>query len=438
MLVEQRKSVRLDLNKGFIRVRYCGVPAFYGTLIDISDGGCCCDATPDFYQSSDVEAWASVLTDGLLLHAEISIEHVLLRFHTDAVLAYYTPLDGRSVKLGLRFIQSSARTTQLRTALLSIAATQCFETGTAQAPEASGAPHDDSIFPHSEVRTTRRRSSIRKVVDLLFSKRATGNAIRPAASLLVKDTGSSAVRLLLQHQPSRPREVCQALAKQWSLPVTELGRDELPQKFQKIFSYLVLRRHEIVPFTESKERLCVAASRPLTEAVVNELEVICGRRLQVYLAPLDQIHHIQFKMRPRGPYQERHFARVRVRIPVNYSFIGGNGLALQSAIRGGFILNMSEGGFLIMGAGDAEQDPAELIERGATLGLEFLSEFGKVEAVCQVRHCCAFRQPPEEKLYWNMGLEIVSILRRDADALKDACAHVAIDRMKNRALCSTT
>jgi hypothetical protein len=201
-----------------------------------------------------------------------------------------------------------------------------------------------------------------------------------------------------------------------------------------MFSYLVLRRYEFIPFAESKERLCIAAAHPLSEAVVNELEQICKQQLLVYLAPVDRIQQIQMKMRPRGPYQERHHARVRVRMPAQYRFIKSDRIDLDEAPRDGMLLNISEGGFLILGQAEPFE-PAQVADAEVGLYVEFTSESQTLLAKCRVRHVSAFKQPPSPTVWWSTGVEIVEMQPEALRVLKSICADAAIELMKKRTTC---
>src|SRR6476619_4551631 len=104
MLNEQRRSVRLELNKGTLLVRYFGVPAFNSTISDLSEDGCACVTIMDGMERAHIETWSTLLVPGFIIETEITVAPELISFHTEAEVRHVRQLNDHSIMLGLQFI----------------------------------------------------------------------------------------------------------------------------------------------------------------------------------------------------------------------------------------------------------------------------------------------------------------------------------------------
>jgi hypothetical protein len=244
-------------------------------------------------------------------------------------------------------------------------------------------------------------------------------------------TNTSIARYLVKHKAVRPLDICQTLAIQSGLPVTNLAGMEIPLALRKVFSYLTMQRFEFVPFAETKEMLCIAAAHPLSDLTRLELEKISRRNLLVFLAPLDQIQDQQFRIRPRGPHQERHHVRVRAALHATYQFCDEHGVNLDLELRDATVENMSDGGFLIAGPVETEHTAGDLVRQGICVRVEMMCGERPVHTICKIRHVETAKNE-DAKEHWHFGVEIVQIAAEELGILKDACSHASIEQMKKR------
>jgi hypothetical protein len=246
-------------------------------------------------------------------------------------------------------------------------------------------------------------------------------------------TNTSISRYIMKHKAARPDDICQALAIHSGLPIMHLENCDVPVHLRKIFSFLTMQRHEFVPVNESKEMLSIAAAHPLSQEVRTELELLARREVLVFLAPLDQIQDLQFRIRPRGPHLERHFPRLRTELIVAYIFCNEDGVNFDHTVRHGTIENISDNGLLIFGNPEPGHHPSDFSRRGMCARVEFDCFERHIHAICRICHVEAEKhRPAAEDDAWHFGLEIIRIDPEEAAYLKDLCTRHLMDRMKYR------
>jgi hypothetical protein len=246
-------------------------------------------------------------------------------------------------------------------------------------------------------------------------------------------TNTSISRYIMKHKAAKPAEICQALAIHSGLPIMHLENCEVPPNLRQIFSFLTMQRHEFVPVSESKEMLSIAAAHPLSEEAHAEIEKIARREILVFLAPLDQIQDLQFRIRPRGPLQQRQHPRLKTELVVAYVFCDEHGVNLDHTVRHGTIENISDNGLLIFGIPEPGHRASEYSRHDMCARVEFDCFERHIHAICRIRHVEVEKsRDPQEEDSWHFGLEIIRIDPGESAYLKDICTRHLMDRMKHR------
>jgi hypothetical protein len=78
--------------------------------------------------------------------------------------------------------------------------------------------------------------------------------------------------------------LCKMLALQSGLPIVDLTQVEVPLNLAALFGREKMSRHEFIPFKDARSIVCVAAARPLTARFISDLESLCKKKVEVYLA----------------------------------------------------------------------------------------------------------------------------------------------------------
>jgi hypothetical protein len=396
MIREHRRSTRLQLDKGVVVLRYSGYPALACAIIDISDSGCRCEFDLNSTNAASCEAWLSILKCGLRTSTMVKRPPSLMNVELMGEVVHAKKL-GEKLSLGISFISNAEQTTALRQAMIALAREKLYPHGITPGSlpvDLSEVQQQPGSISSQEARSTRKAS--------------------PA-------TSTSITRYMMENRSASPADVCQALAIQSGLPITNLEDCNVPAHLRRIFTYLTMQRHEFVPVSESKEMLSIAAAHPLNDKAIKEIEMIAGREVLVSLAPLDQIQDLQFRIRPRGQVQDRHHPRVKSELGVAYVFCNEEGVNLDNTVRHGTIGNLSDGGFLIIGPAEAEHSLKDLSRRGICARIQFECYQRDIHALCRIRHVTARKAGDQGEEQWQFGVEIIRIEPGEAAYLKYVC-----------------
>ncbi len=443
MTAELRKAIRLHVDKGVAVLRYSGCPPFACPLQDLSDSGCQCEVSLDSIDAETARQWTALLKPGLRLSVNITRPPAFVSFELMGDLTHVEAMGPHKLNLGIRFLPINSQVDLLKKGVLAIAMEK-LQTPTSTLP--TGEPSGDSDLVVSDAHHPHDAAQAGKpagehihhhknppLSDILVDRGRLTKAAAHAAHKEATATNTSITRFLIKNRSVKPLDLCQALAIQSGLPTTRLEGVDVPLALRKVFSFLTMQRYEIVPFSESREMMCIAAAHPLTDMARMELEKLAKRNLLVFLAPIDQIQDLQFRIRPRGPNQERRHARVKIAVHADYQFCDEHGVNLDETVREGIVENMSDGGFLIVGPVETAHSANELVRQGSCLRIGFLCGERSIHAICKIRHIEPAPAVPEGgQKQWHFGLEIAQVEPEDLNQLKDACARSTMDQMKKR------
>ncbi|MBE7463450.1 MAG: PilZ domain-containing protein [Planctomycetes bacterium] len=232
-------------------------------------------------------------------------------------------------------------------------------------------------------------------------------------------SGERLGRYLLREGLIQPDELCRALALQSGLPMTDLQGAEIPESLAHVFPFPMMQRHEFVPFDESRRVLCIAVANPLPADVLEEMERIAQRHIEIFLAQEDLVLLAIDQLRPKEKRNERRHMRYRCEFPVRYQFCNRLGRVVADAECQGRTVDISEGGFSIEGPDPGLGSPEDLRRRGLCVSMTVLIEPQPVKCLCSLRFVKT--NEPDSPGAWVLGLQILELAEADKRRLKEAC-----------------
>ena len=224
-------------------------------------------------------------------------------------------------------------------------------------------------------------------------------------------------------------KICRALALQTGIPMTDLSNAEIDEHFDRVFSYDVMRRHAFITFDASPMIVCIAVADPLPPSTAAELERLCGRKLEVFLALEDLIVAHLDKIKSRHKREPRKFLRYELNVPVEYQFCGRMGTPAEERKHSGITRNICEDGFLIEGSPAGFGSTDDIRRRGICVNLCVSGPAYEVRGLCQLRFVKERQHLDDGAKTWQMGLKIVEMSSDDRRHLKELC-FVAVKNMK--------
>jgi hypothetical protein len=238
---------------------------------------------------------------------------------------------------------------------------------------------------------------------------------------------------LLREGLVTPEELCRALALQSGLPMTDLSTAAIPPHLARIFPFDLLARHEFVPIDDTRKMLCVAAANMLPRTLVAELERLCQRRVEVFLAEEDRVLAALDSLRPSERAHERIHARYAAVLPVTYQLCNRLGRLSEPTVYAGRTTDVSEGGLQIEGPAPRALMPDDVRRRGLCLRLTLSCEKGPIQALCDPRFIQVRNRPEPDALPWLIGLRFLEIRKDDYDRLTELCRLLRQRQQQSRA-----
>ena len=314
-------------------------------------------------------------------------------------------------------------------------------------PAAPALPHDSAVLKNpqlmraamtmptdpggAEPKTTETRNLKTKRLGevLVHMGRLSPDQVMSAVNN-ARNSGERLGRYLLRTAQVQPDALCRALALQTGLPMTDLTDAEIPDGLVRIFPHEMMMQYSFVPFDDSKSFVCVAVADPLPQNALKELEKLCGKRIEIFLAQEDLLVRTLDKIRGRAKRKLRRHIRYEINTLVRYQFCSRLGNPAEEVIHNGTTLNISEGGFLIEGSPTALGSPDDLRRRGMCARVVLTGTFQEIAALCHLRSIRARERQEAGKARWLLGLEIAEIAADDRRRLKELCMRAMAEKVK--------
>jgi|GEM_PF-1143267 len=263
---------------------------------------------------------------------------------------------------------------------------------------------------------------------LLGMGKVTAEQIQTAADQ-ARVRGERLGRFLVRSGKIGPDVLCRALALQSKLPVKDLDDDPPSDKASALFPIPVLQRHQFIPFDITEAFVCVAATEPMSQSTLEEMQRICGRRVEVFLAREDQILKYLEKWAKPQKHRSRRFIRYDVIVPISYQYCARFGAAADPVYYQGVTLNLSEGGILIEGTPRGPSTPDLLLRGGMCLNITMVDAPVEIHAICRLK-TIAERTNPKTGKCWQMGLEIADMSADNRRKMKELCFKAILKKSK--------
>jgi hypothetical protein len=284
----------------------------------------------------------------------------------------------------------------------------------------AGTPSDESLA----MVKSRRLGEV-----LVHMGRLTNDQIEQAVNR-ARASGERLGRYLLRTGMLAPDVLCRALALQTGLPMTDLHDAQIPESLSRVFTHELLMQYNFVPFDEAKTFVCIAVADPLPPQSVKDLERMCGKRIEVFLAQEDLVVKMLDKARGKHKHKLRKHIRYEIQTMVRYQFCSRLGNPAEDIIHNGTTLNVSEGGFLIEGSPTALGGPEDLRRRGICARVVLSSAVSEITTICHLRSIRQKERQEAGRSRWLLGLEIAEISTDDRRRLKEMCLKALQDRIK--------
>ncbi|MGD2279134.1 MAG: hypothetical protein PVH45_03445 [Candidatus Omnitrophota bacterium] len=101
------------------------------------------------------------------------------------------------------------------------------------------------------------------------------------------------------------REIVQALTTQYGFPYLPLENYEPGEKAAGIVPENVARQYSIVPIDSMGNLLTIAMANPLNEKAIEDIEMITGHKVQVFISTVTAIHEAIKKIYKKGEEEEK-------------------------------------------------------------------------------------------------------------------------------------
>jgi type IV pilus assembly protein PilB len=128
-----------------------------------------------------------------------------------------------------------------------------------------------------------------KFTDILVKKNIISKDQLKEAVALSKNKGISVADGLIEHEYASGEDVMRAMGKEHSLKFVDLNKYEVPAEVVELVPQSVARENCVLPVQEKEESLVVAFSDPNDFETTEKLQFILNRRIEIALAPKDDI-----------------------------------------------------------------------------------------------------------------------------------------------------
>jgi hypothetical protein len=429
---EKRAAPRLHIDRAFAVLHVPNRPSVVIQVVDFSERGICARLLKDSLDNETYADWHRTLVDGRRADCELS-EPILHRpLHLTAVVCHVKDQFNGDIEMGIAFVNLPLPTIQtLKNAALALAQDKLR----VRAPEQTvdGMLHHASeILPGVEAE---------RVHEPALAGMSLGEVLIHQGLLTPQETTAAESqawqahmplhRWLLKERRLRPNTVCRALALSSGLAMTNLRGVDVPRELGLSFGYLELLRYECVPLAVHGETVCLACAAPLSVEAQNELEKRSGKKIMQLLAPVDQIRHELFMLRPRGVPQDRRGLRIPATLPVRFEFCDDSGVPLSDEHGHGVTVNVSEHGVMIALAQPQDLQLPHLAEQRAMMRCAFAGNGGEIHA----NGCITHAEQGEtlgDGLSWRVGIEFIDLQNDDAKLLKDLCMAAGVEHLRDR------
>ncbi|MGE0756236.1 MAG: GspE/PulE family protein, partial [Pirellulaceae bacterium] len=109
------------------------------------------------------------------------------------------------------------------------------------------------------------------------------------AERMARDSNRKTADCLVELQYATAEEVMRAIAEQHRLPYANFGEIAIPENVIELVPESVARENTILPWKEEDEALVVVMSDPLNIEIIDKLRFILNRKVDVALAPKENI-----------------------------------------------------------------------------------------------------------------------------------------------------
>ncbi|HYF48997.1 MAG TPA: PilZ domain-containing protein [Planctomycetota bacterium] len=238
-------------------------------------------------------------------------------------------------------------------------------------------------------------------------------------------------RYLVRNNIISAEVLCRALALQSGLPMTDLEDVIIPEKIAQQFTHATMLNHEFVPFDEARNFVCVAAANPLRQTLVKELETLCGKKVEVFIAEEEKVLKLLDSITIKQQRKQRKHIRYDVSLPIKYQFCSRLGTPAEHVVHQGLTVNISEGGMLIEGSPSALGTPEDMRRRGMCVSIDLPYLGGKdIHAVCQLRAVREKEKHSSVEPKWLIGIELVEMSAEDRRRMKEICVKAVMSLQK--------
>jgi hypothetical protein len=238
-------------------------------------------------------------------------------------------------------------------------------------------------------------------------------------------SGMQLGKYLLREGYISPQELCRALSLQSGLPMTSLSTASIPPQVKAPFSRELMIRYDFVPFDENRELVCVAAGSLLPSSVLQELHQVAGKKVDVYLAPEEEVLRVLDTLRSREPRQEAEAKRRPVMLPAQYQFCNRLGRITDEATYPGRTVEVQEDSLIVEGPAPRALLPDEVRRRGLCLRVEVAWGASHIHLLCDPRSIEIRQRLQSHELPWLMSLRILEVLPDDLKVFQRLCTEVS-------------
>ncbi len=232
-------------------------------------------------------------------------------------------------------------------------------------------------------------------------------------------SGERLGRFLLRKGLISPEDLCRALSMQSGLPQTVLSDIAIPRDLIDLFPYELMAKHLFVPFDDTKHLVCLAVANPLYPEVLEELEQICQRRVEVYLTDEDMLLKHLDDARPKDLSLSLKHQRYGIEYEIKYRFCNRLRRILDPRVYNGKTVDVSEGDLIVVGQAPAMSESEIIRQRGACLEITIDLSGAKAEILCGLAF---IKINAANDLPWQFGLKVLEANDPGRQLLKEICS----------------